>query len=143
MAVVELGGKPISATWVVHRGTTNADDEVFPVYLVSPVSATDPGFTETRGAYGTRTITVTNPLDVTGSSFSGAITSTRGGQVVGALEWIDTDPTDGIAYLRLPRTTLLTLSTGSYVFDAVRDRGTSYETTFILGSLRVSGRASA
>jgi len=143
MAVIDLGGEPLFARWAVQRGTTNADDEVFPVYLVSPVSATDPGFTEVRGAYGQRTITVTNPLDVTGSTFSGAVSASSGGTVLAPLEWIDPDPTDGYAYLRLSRTSLLTLATGRYTFDAVRDRGTNYEKTFIKGTLHVSGRASA
>lgn len=139
----DLDDEPIQYTWHVDRGTSNADYETKPVYFVLPVSATDLGFTETVGPYGSRTITVTSPLDITGRVFFGSVTAVLGGTALATISLVDEDPTDGEAYLAIARSELLKLPTGRYPFDGGFDLGTDDETTWMKGTLVVSGRATA
>ena len=139
----DMDDAPIEMTWVVTRGTSTADYETKPVYFAEPVSATDPGFTVTRGQYGYEQVTVTNPLDVTGRTYDGKVASTIGGTPLIDVTLVDADPTDGEAFMAIARADLATLPTGRYRFDLIENRGTASENTLIVGTLVVSGRASA
>jgi len=128
---------PAHITWPVTRGTTNADGESLPLYFAEPG-----GYTITELGDGAQSVTVTDPIDLTGRVFTGKVSDGKGGTELASLTLLDPDPTDGEADLVLSRTELLKLSTGRYVFDLVSDRGDSDETTIIIGTLIVSGRAS-
>lgn len=138
----DLDDEPIHFTWHVERGTSNADYETKPAYFTLPNSPTDPGFTVVKGPYGEE-VTVTNPLDITGRVFFGSVTAVLGGDVLATIELVDEDPTDGEAYLAIPRAELLKLPAGRYPFDGGFDLGTDNETTWMKGTLVVSGRATA
>jgi hypothetical protein len=133
---------PAYFDWLVNRGTSNADAETCAIYFPQPVG-TDPGYTITRGSDGYEEVVITNPLDVTGRTYSGKVTATRGSAPLIDVDVVDADPTDGEAYLSIDRADLLTLATGRYVFDVVENLGTSSESTIIVGTLIVSGRSSA
>lgn len=138
-----LDDEPARITWRVNRGTSNADYETKPLYFALPVSASDPGFTIVRGPYGHETVTVTNPLDLTGRVFTGSVSASRGGAPLAVLTLVDPDPTDGEAHLAIARAELLKLAPGRYVFDGVFDRDTDNETTWLDGVMVVTGRSSA
>lgn len=129
---------PAHITWPVTRGTTNADGESLPLYFANPG-----GYTITNLGDGAQSVTITDPIDLTGRVFTGKVSATLGGEEIASLTLLDPDPADGIADLVLSRTELLKLTTGRYPFDLVSDRGDEDETTIIIGTLVVSGRASA
>lgn len=134
MPAVTFSNNPVAITWPITRG----DDETLPLQFADPG-----GYTITRGSDGYETATVSDPFDLTGRTYSGSVSATRGGTVVTTLTVTVTSAATGELTLALSDTQTDALTGARYVFDLVENAGTSSETTVVVGTLLVSGRATA
>lgn len=134
MPAVTFSNNPVAITWPITRG----DDESLPLQFADPG-----GYTITRGSDGYETATVSDPFDLTGRTYSGSVSATRGGAVVTTLTVTVTSAATGELTLALSDTQTDALTGARYVFDLVENAGTSSETTVVVGTLLVSGRATA
>lgn len=134
MPAVTFSNNPVAITWPITRG----DDETLPLQFADPG-----GYTITRGSDGYETATVSDPFDLTGRTYSGSVSATRGGTVLTTLAVTVTSAATGELTLALSDAQTDALTGARYVFDLVENAGTSSETTVIVGTLLVSGRATA
>lgn len=134
MPAVTFSNNPVAITWPITRG----DDESLPLQFADPG-----GYTITRGSDGYETATVSDPFDLTGRTYSGSVSATRGGTVLTTLTVTVTSAATGELTLALSDTQTDALTGARYVFDLVENPGTSSETTVVVGTLLVSGRATA
>ena len=134
MPAVTFNNKPVALTWPITRG----DDETLPIVIANPS-----GYTITRGSDGFETVTVSDPVVLTGRSYTLSVAATRGGTVLftGAVDTSGAATGDLVLSFTDAQTDQLTGS--RYVFDLVEQPGTSSENTIIVGTLLVSGRATA
>jgi hypothetical protein len=86
---------------------------------------------------------VNTPLDITGRTYSSAIAATKGGAVVATPTVTVTSAATGKITWSLTDTQTDALTAGRYVWDLVENPGTSSERTLIIGTLRITGRATA
>jgi hypothetical protein len=87
--------------------------------------------------------TTTTPLDITGRTYSSSIATTKGGSVVTSPTVTVTDAANGQITWALTDTQTDALTGSMYVFDIVENAGTTTERTIVLGTIRVTGRATA
>lgn len=85
--------------------------------------------------------TTTVALDITGRSYSSSIATTKGGAVVATPTVTVADAANGQITWALTDTQTDALTSPSYVFDIVENAGTTSERTIVLGTIRVTGRA--
>lgn len=134
MPAVTFNNAPVALTWPITRG----DDESLPIAFANPG-----GYTITRGSDGFETVTVSDPVVLTGRTYTLSVAATRGGTVLftGAVD--TTDAADGELVLSFTDSQTDQLTGSRYVFDLVENPNTSSENTIIVGTLLVSGRATA
>jgi hypothetical protein len=85
--------------------------------------------------------TTTVELDITGRSYSSSIAAFKGGPLIVAPTITVTDAANGQFTWALTDTQTDTLTSASYVYDIVENAGTSTERTIVLGTVKVTGRA--
>ena len=134
MPAVTFNNAPVALTWPITRG----DDETLPIAFANPG-----GYTITRGSDGFETVTVSDPVVLTGRTYTLSVAATRGGTVLFTGSVDTTDAADGELVLSFTDAQTDQLTGSRYVFDLVEQPNTSSENTIIVGTLLVSGRATA
>lgn len=87
--------------------------------------------------------TTTTALNLAGRTYSSSIATTKGGSVVATPTVTVTDAANGQITWALTDTQTDALTGSTYVFDIVENAGTTTERTIVLGTIRVTGRATA
>ena len=134
MPALTYSNTPVTITWPVTRG----DDESLPLAFANPG-----GYTITRGSDGFETVVVSDPIDLSGRTFTFSVSPSRGATPLFAGAVDTSDAADGELTLSLTDAQTDQLTAGVYVFDLVEQPGTSSENTIIVGLIRPSGRATA
>ena len=133
MPRVTFDSEPAYVVWPVVRG----DDESLPLYFANPG-----GYTITQLGDGAEDVTLTDPLDLSSSTFVFSVSASKGGTVIFTGSVDTTAAATGRLILSMTDTQSALLTGARYVWDLVQTGG-STDSTLILGAMPVSGRVSA
>jgi hypothetical protein len=135
MPRITFDSDPAFVHW---SGVVRGDDESLPLYFANPG-----GYTITQLGDGAESVTVTDPIVLTGRTFIFSVAASRGGTVLFTGSVDTTNAATGQLTLSMTDAQTDLLTGSRYVWDLVENPTTSSETTLILGTMTVTGRATA